>query len=262
MSNNLNGTFCLYPDTPDLSASVFGVDGATGRSLQVLIWELSTMAFTLVNARPSPFGRKVAIVLIEKGLPYEVDYDLPWGEGTRTPEFSPLEQLPILVTEAGEHIYDSAYIVDWLEQRYPQPALLPEQLEQRLEAMQRRLLGERLMEIAQNLIFEMHRPEPSAPWVARQTRKVNGGLAALERHYSTRVQNDLNGFDLGDIAVGTSLLLFEFAVSAGLTMPIDVLVWRGRYPAITKFLEVLEQRPSFVATRPETMVVDIGSTIS
>ena len=140
--------------------------------------------------------------------------------------------------------------------------LLPEQLEQRLEAMQRRLLGERLMEIAQNLIFEMHRPEPSAPWVARQTRKVNGGLAALERHYSTRVQNDLNGFDLGDIAVGTSLLLFEFAVSAGLTMPIDVLVWRGRYPAITKFLEVLEQRPSFVATRPETMVVDIGSTIS
>jgi glutathione S-transferase len=121
---------------------------------------------------------------------------------------------------------------------------------------------QRLMEIAQNLIFEMHRPEPSAPWVARQTRKVNGGLAALERHYSTRVQNDLNGFDLGDIAVGTSLLLFEFAVSAGLTMPIDVLVWRGRYPAITKFLEVLEQRPSFVATRPETMVVDIGSTIS
>ena len=83
------------------------------------------MAFTLVNARPSPFGRKVAIVLVEKGLPYEVDYDLPWGEGTRTPEFSPLEQLPILVTEAGEHIYDSAYIVDWLEQRYPQPALLP-----------------------------------------------------------------------------------------------------------------------------------------
>ena len=101
------------------------------------------MAFTLVNAGPSPFGRKVAIALVEKGLPYEVRYDLPWGEGTCTPEFSPLEQLPILVTETGEHIYDSAYIVDWLEQRYPQPALLPAQLEQRLEAQQRRLLANR-----------------------------------------------------------------------------------------------------------------------
>ncbi len=32
------------------------------------------MPFTLINARPSPFGRKVAIALIEKGLEYNVQY--------------------------------------------------------------------------------------------------------------------------------------------------------------------------------------------
>ncbi len=33
------------------------------------------MAFTLINARPSPYGRKVAILLKEKGLDFEVQYD-------------------------------------------------------------------------------------------------------------------------------------------------------------------------------------------
>lgn len=219
------------------------------------------MAYTLINARPSPFGRKVAIVLLEKGLPYQVRYDMPWGEGTCTPEFSPLEQLPILLTETGEAIYDSSYIVNWLEQCHPAPALLPAERVARLEAQQRQLLGERLMEIAQNLIFELHRPEPSVSWVARQTRKVLGGLAALERHYALRNASNPEGFDLGDIAVGTTLLLFEFAVEAGLSPPTDALVWRGRSPALTRFLEVLEHRPSFVATRPQNMEVNLGATI-
>ena len=72
------------------------------------------MSFTLINARPSPFGRKVAIALIEKDIEYAVRYDLPWGGETCTPKYSPLEQLPILIDEKGESIYDSTYILEWL----------------------------------------------------------------------------------------------------------------------------------------------------
>ena len=81
--------------------------------------------FRLINARPSPYGRRVAIVLIEKGLDYEVTYDVPWGSDTCTPEHSPFQQLPILISPDGEGLYESSYILEWLEAKYPEPPLLP-----------------------------------------------------------------------------------------------------------------------------------------
>lgn len=219
------------------------------------------MAFTLINARPSPFGRKVAIVLREKGLDYTVQYDVPWGEGTCTPQYSPLEQLPILITETGQNIYDSAYILDWLEAMYPAPALLPEGVEARLEAGHRRLLGERLMEVAQSLIFELTRPQPSGPWVDRQTRKIKGGLAALEAMYTPAARQQAP-LDLGDIAVATTLLGVEFAIRSALSPEVPVLAWRGAYPALTARIAALETRPSFTATAPALMDVNLQSVVA
>lgn len=219
------------------------------------------MSFTLINARPSPFGRKVAIALIEKGIEYAVRYDMPWGSETCTPEFSPLEQLPILIDENGESIYDSTYILEWLESKFPTPPLLPKGVERRLAAKKRQLLGERLMEIAQNLIFEMHRPDPSTAWIERQTRKILGGLVEMERLHANHRADDDGSIDLGDIAIGTTLLLFEFAVAAGLSPAIDALRWRSRYTKLTQLVERLECRPSFVATVPRNMDVDLQATV-
>lgn len=220
-----------------------------------------TMAFTLINARPSPFGRKVAIALREKGLDYTVQYDVPWGEGTCTPQFSPLEQLPILITEAGENIYDSAYILDWVEAKYPDPPLLPRDVDRRLEAGRRRLLGERLMEVAQSLIFELTRPQPSGPWIDRQTRKVRGGLAALEAIYGS-AERQVAPLDLGDIAVATTLLGVEFAIASGLSPEVPVLAWRDAYPALTARIAALEVRPSFTETAPALMDVNLQAVVA
>lgn len=215
------------------------------------------MAFTLINAGPSPFGRKVAIALLEKGLAFDVVLDTPWGAETVTPQHSPLEQLPILLAD-GETLYDSAYILEWLETRYPTPALLPEDPAARLAARRCQMLAERLMEIAQLLIMELHRPQPGADWVARQTRKINGGLAALDALYGERGEGAL---DLGDIAAATTLLLFEHAVAAGYSPNIAALRWRGVYPALTQLVEKLEDRPSFVVTRPQAMALDLAETV-
>lgn len=219
------------------------------------------MAYVLINARPSPFGRKVAISLLEKGLDYNVQYDVPWGEGTCTPQYSPLEQLPILITAAGENIYDSAYILDWLEARHPVPALLPDGVSARLEVGKRRLLGERLMEVAQSLIFELQRPQPSNHWVERQTRKVAGAMAELERiHVESALQSP--PLDLGDLAVATTLLGIEFAVTSGLSPDVPVLRWRGLYPALTAHIAELEKRPSFTATAPALMDVNLQAVVA
>jgi glutathione S-transferase len=220
------------------------------------------MTFTLVNARLSPFGRKIAIALIEKGLRYDVVYDVPWGESTITPDHSPLEQLPILITSDGETVYDSTFILEWLETRFPEPPLLPVDANARLEAKKRQMLGERVMEIAQNLIFETLRPAPSQPWIDRQTRKILSGLSELDRIYATDGIEKRATADLGDIAVFTSLDVFEFAVEQGLSPTIDALIWRERYPALTQSFMSMASRSSFIQTRPQLMDVNLSATVA
>lgn len=219
------------------------------------------MTYLLINARPSPFGRKVAIAMIEKGLPFDVRYDQPWGSDSCTPAYNPLEQLPILVLPDGESVYDSTHILDWLELTHPEPPLLPAAPGARILAKRRQMLGERLMEIAQALIFETYRPQPSSVFMERQTRKLLGGMGELERLYASRAKTAIEPLDLGDIAAATTLLLFEFAVAAELSPPLDVMTWRGRYTGLTTFLQAVEARPSFLATEPRTMDVALDTVV-
>lgn len=217
--------------------------------------------FRLVNARPSPFGRRIAIALREKGLDYDVIYDVPWGPDTCTPDYSPFQQLPILITPDGDYIYDSTFILEWLEATYPAPPLLPRGVAERLDAKRRQMLGERLMEFAQALVFEHHRPDPSPAWIERQTRKVEGGLAALDADYAKRVIGDETAIDMGDIAVATTMLVIDFIVPAGLSPDLPVFHWRSAAPALAVAVDRLDARPSFAATRPQMMDVNLTATV-
>ncbi len=214
--------------------------------------------YRLINARPSPYGRKVAVAMLEKGVIFDTVYDEPWSDHSITAEFNPLRQLPVLITPAGQNICDSSYILDWLEITHPAPSLLPSDRADMLSALEMKTLGERLMEIAQSLIFEMHRHEPSALWINRQSAKIASGLLALDRIAAMPFARDTTVIHLGHIAVGTSLIVWEFVVAEGMSPPIEVLKWRGRHSALTAMIAALEQRPSFIATRPQSMQVDIA----
>jgi glutathione S-transferase len=218
--------------------------------------------YRLVNARPSPYGRKVAVALKEKGLAFEIIYDLPWSDAVETRQHSPLEQLPILLVDGEDPVYDSSFILQWLEARHPEPPLLPRDPEERIAALRLQMLGERLMEVAQALIFETHRPQPSPQGIDRATRKILRGLSELERLLKADRQRLPEGsIHLGHIAIATTLIIWEFVVAEKMSPPIDALVWRGRYPRLTELISELEERPSFQATRPQSMAVDIGAEV-
>ena len=51
--------------------------------------------FKLMSATPSPYARKVRIALQEKGLPFELVTEVPWDSTTSTPQYNPLEKLPV-----------------------------------------------------------------------------------------------------------------------------------------------------------------------
>lgn len=216
----------------------------------------------LINARPSPYGRKVAVALKEKKIPFEVEYDVPWAGTTRTPEFNPLEQLPILILDTGAVIYDSTYILEWLELRYPEPSLLPHDVDERLAAKLLQMLGERLMEFTATIVFELQRSEPAKAWVERHETKLKRGLAELDRLLAHRRPSISEPITLGDIAVGTTLQVFPFMIAHGLIADLEVLRWKERHPNLVKFVAALEQRPSFIETRPEMMDVNLQAVVA
>ena len=79
----------------------------------------------VVGSMLSPWARRVAVVLEEKGVEYEHENFFPFGELTE--EFkskSPLGLIPVLDTEEGS-IADSTAICLYLEARFPEVPLLP-----------------------------------------------------------------------------------------------------------------------------------------
>lgn len=169
--------------------------------------------------------------------------------------------MPILLVEGEEPVYDSSYILQWLELRFPRPALLPADVSSRLLALKLQMLGERLMEIAQAAIFESFRPEPGAQALERGSRKIRRGLAEAER-LTMAPPTGNEPVHLGHIALVTTLSVWEFVVEQGMSPAIDALVWRGRYASLTRLAEELERRPSFIATRPQPMDVDIAAEVA
>ena len=84
----------------------------------------------------SPRARKVRIVLAEKGLQYEkVTVDITKGEQQK-PEFlavNPYGKIPALQDD-GLTVYESTIIMEYLNDKYPTPPLLPGDPGQRAHA--------------------------------------------------------------------------------------------------------------------------------
>jgi glutathione S-transferase len=79
----------------------------------------------------SPFSAKVRIACNEKNIRCELR-DVPWSRktlwGPKPAEFlaiAPRGQVPVLITDDGRAIADSTVIIEYLDESYPEPALLP-----------------------------------------------------------------------------------------------------------------------------------------
>lgn len=74
----------------------------------------------------SPYAARVRLALRLKGLPYE--QEAPLGGSTHSAEYlalNPIGKLPLLITDDGRPIAESETIIDWLEDRFPTPSLIP-----------------------------------------------------------------------------------------------------------------------------------------
>ncbi len=79
---------------------------------------------TIIGGPGSPYVRKVLAVCEMKGVPYRLDPIVPFFGDDRFSELNPLRRIPVFIDDEVS-VSDSTVICEYLEERYPSPALRP-----------------------------------------------------------------------------------------------------------------------------------------
>jgi glutathione S-transferase len=87
----------------------------------------------IIGSYLSPYVRKVLVCLHVKAVPYRIDPLTPFWGDDRFSGLSPLRRVPVLVDDRVT-LADSSVICQYLEDRYPAPALYPADIAERARA--------------------------------------------------------------------------------------------------------------------------------
>lgn len=82
------------------------------------------MTTTIIGSPVSPYVRKILAILNLKGVPYAIDPLVPFLANDAFSEISPLRRIPVLIDDEVR-LTDSTVIAEYLDERYPEPALMP-----------------------------------------------------------------------------------------------------------------------------------------
>lgn len=156
----------------------------------------------------SPYAQKVKIALREKGQAFEAVLPQGIGSGGASGEFAeanPRLEVPTLIH--GEvRLFDSTIILEYIEDCWPQPALLPPTPAERARVR----MIEEVMDTHYEPInwglsevrnFKRAEGDLAARIEARASAQVNGYFAWLERQLGDRQWFNGESFGWGDLAV-------------------------------------------------------------
>lgn len=197
----------------------------------------------LVASLTSPYARKIRVALAEKGLPFELEVDIPWLADTRVPGYNPLGKVPALVADDGEVWFDSPVIAEYLD-TLAGPLLLPADRLAALPVRQVEALADGITDAAVAAFLEGMRPaerqDPAS--IERQLGKIHRGLTVLEQRLTQRKGFGGEALSIADIAAGCALGYLDFRFAS--------LGWRAAHPQLAAWADSLLARPSFTATAP------------
>ena len=199
----------------------------------------------LITVPPSPFARKVRVVIHEAGLNdrVEVSVDNPWSADTRVPDVNPIGKVPVLILDDGTALYDSSVICEYLDSCSVDVELYPAAGAERWAALRQQRMADQMVDAFVLRRLEGNRPEERqhAPWVERQWAVVQRCLDAAESEASTF---DANKPTIGTIAMAAALGHLDFRRG-------DDPDWRVNRPALAAWYEAFSARPSMQATWPQ-----------
>ena len=211
------------------------------------------MAIIVYGGSVSPFVRKVRVVLAEKGVPYSLEQVNPFAPPPEFLQISPLKRIPVMRdTDLSEPntLPDSSVICDYLEHKYPAPALFPADPFLRARALWFEEYADTSLaqSIGPGLFFEriikkLLRQQPDETVCATTLKdKIPPVFDYLEKEVGDREFLVGSAFSIADISVGTMLVNFEHA---GETPDAK------RWPRLAAYIKRIHERPSFAACLAE-----------
>lgn len=199
----------------------------------------------LFNYYRSTSSYRVRIALALKQLDYQyVPVNLLKGE-QRGPDFlrlNPQGRVPALKIDSGELIVQSPAIIEYLEEVYPQPALLPEELLLRAQVRGvAAVIGCDIHPLHNVSVLDQlralgHGDTQVNQWIAHW---ISLGLSAVERLIGDE------GFCFGDEPGLADVYLIPQLYAAE-RFNIDL----GDFPRIRRVAALAEQHPAFVLAHP------------
>lgn len=206
----------------------------------------------LYTAPLSMFGAKVQIAALEKGLAFEctlVPFDRDDRYEPRHPEVlrvNPKRQVPVLIDSEVE-LFDSTQIFEYLEDRYPEPALWPASVADR--AMARRL------ELESDEVFFPHviklfglQDEMQSPAAVAACAGCAAFYAKLEARLAGRAYLAGDRYSFVDIAFYMAQVFAERKGALMTNATPRLLAWRERIGARPPVREVVGAMMQFLAS--------------
>ncbi|MGI8607151.1 MAG: glutathione S-transferase family protein [Gaiellaceae bacterium] len=179
----------------------------------------------LYDAARCPYCARVRIVLAEKGVPYEpVEIDLDdrpaWIHGK-----NPTGLVPVLEEDEGLVLPESTVIMEYLEERFPEPPLWPADAAARALG---RLLLERFEDLS-DPYYDLLKGRPAA-----SEERLRTELARLDA--ILEAQPFLTGAAYGLADIGYLPWILRTETRLGLDL--------GEHPSLAHWRERLAERPS------------------
>jgi glutathione S-transferase len=188
----------------------------------------------------SPFGRKCWLAAVQLGLRERVQLrDANFRDlADVLHRENPLGKMPVLRTEDGELLHDSAVIVEYLDHVAGAGSLIPSEWPARGHELRLQSVADGIIEAGVLIVFEGRmrpRAQWSREWLEFQRGKIHRGFAEV-----VHALPDTGAIRIGAIALACALGFIERR---------GQLDWRGNFPALRAWLDAFRAAvPEYDAT--------------
>ena len=204
----------------------------------------------LIIATPSPYARKVRVVLREKDIDCEEIIDIPWNKNTLTKDVNPIGKIPILFQEGIAPIYDSKDIVQYLEYLKQETLMYPLDPTDNISARLIETTFDGVCDAVVLVFLENSRHENlrSTDWIKRQEKKIYKGIEYMSGDLGNKNYFVGNDFSIADVC-GISCLEY-------LDLRFSKFNWRRQYPNLENYWHTHRDRKSFLETKPSIQIIE------
>lgn len=197
----------------------------------------------------SPFAARARLALRIKGIAY--DQEAPLGGSTRSPEhlaLNPIGKIPVLVTDDGLVIAESETIIDYLDEQFPTPSLVPASVADRVAMRTTIRIQESYVVPALQRLFAQRDPATQdKAIVAAELAQLHKGLSLLQHFVGDAPFVVGDAVSKADCLVLPTLLLVGVA---GHMFGESAIL--GEYPALAGYIDKARQHPDMGAVWDET----------